>query len=248
MLNNSLFIVSLLAQFAQYHSHFQSLSLFCIRTPQHKTSPESSSGSTPTNEAPQSYDEQLRLAMELSAREQEEAELRQRQEEEELQRIIQLSLMEKWQESEQAKIKGQESICSKSLLRPAILSPPMFSLSSSSSSSSRLEAQGSNNPPVTEIWLCPLFYKFTTTSYSTRWQSSDRHQTQIELFSKHVLWVFFSRQISRTHSYVRDRSISHQAIYYPEFLEHHSHWDSSPPTEYPGRGVYKTVFLKNGIG
>lgn len=41
--------------------------------------------------------------MELSAREQEEAELRQRQEEEELQRIIQLSLMEKWQEYKQAK-------------------------------------------------------------------------------------------------------------------------------------------------
>ncbi|KAF7700098.1 ankyrin repeat domain-containing protein 13B isoform X1 [Silurus meridionalis] len=65
------------------------------RTPQHKPSPESSSGSTPTNETPHSFDEQLRLAMELSAREQEEAELRQRQEEEELQRIIQLSLMEK---------------------------------------------------------------------------------------------------------------------------------------------------------
>ncbi|MCJ8740157.1 hypothetical protein PDJAM_G00055570 [Pangasius djambal] len=65
------------------------------RTPQHKSSSESSSGNTPTNEAPCSYDEQLRLAMELSAREQEEAELRQRQEEEELQRIIQLSLMEK---------------------------------------------------------------------------------------------------------------------------------------------------------
>ncbi|XP_053362721.1 ankyrin repeat domain-containing protein 13B isoform X1 [Clarias gariepinus] len=65
------------------------------RTPQHKSSPDSSTGSTPTNEAPHSYDEQLRLAMELSAREQEEAELRQRQEEEELQRIIQLSLMEK---------------------------------------------------------------------------------------------------------------------------------------------------------
>lgn len=41
--------------------------------------------------------------MELSAREQEEAELRQRQEEEELQRIIQLSLMEKWREYKQAK-------------------------------------------------------------------------------------------------------------------------------------------------
>uniref|UniRef100_A0A8C7IG74 Ankyrin repeat domain 13B n=1 Tax=Oncorhynchus kisutch TaxID=8019 RepID=A0A8C7IG74_ONCKI len=42
-----------------------------------------------------SYDQQLRLAMEMSAREQAEAELRRRQEEEELQRIIQLSLLEK---------------------------------------------------------------------------------------------------------------------------------------------------------
>lgn len=42
-----------------------------------------------------SYAEQLRLAMALSAREQEEAERRTRQEEEELQRILQLSLMEK---------------------------------------------------------------------------------------------------------------------------------------------------------
>lgn len=52
--------------------------------------------STPTNKPPRSYDEQLRIAMALSAREQEEAELRRRREEEELQRIIQLSLMEKW--------------------------------------------------------------------------------------------------------------------------------------------------------
>ncbi|NP_001025400.2 ankyrin repeat domain-containing protein 13B [Danio rerio] len=65
------------------------------RTPQHKASPVESPRSTPTNKPPCSYDEQLRLAMALSAREQEEAELRQRREEEELQRIIQLSLMEK---------------------------------------------------------------------------------------------------------------------------------------------------------
>ncbi|XP_066521240.1 ankyrin repeat domain-containing protein 13B isoform X2 [Hoplias malabaricus] len=64
------------------------------RTPQHKSSPVASPR-TPKTKPPRSYDEQLRLAMELSAREQEEAELRQRQEEEELQRIIQLSLMEK---------------------------------------------------------------------------------------------------------------------------------------------------------
>uniref|UniRef100_A0AAR2KNE6 Ankyrin repeat domain-containing protein n=1 Tax=Pygocentrus nattereri TaxID=42514 RepID=A0AAR2KNE6_PYGNA len=63
-------------------------------TPQHKSSAVASPR-TPTPKPPRSYDEQLRLAMELSAREQEEAELRQRQEEEELQRIIQLSLMEK---------------------------------------------------------------------------------------------------------------------------------------------------------
>ncbi|XP_059370241.1 ankyrin repeat domain-containing protein 13B isoform X4 [Carassius carassius] len=65
------------------------------RTPQHKPSPVESPRSTPTNKPPRSYDEQLRLAMALSAREQEEAELRQRREEEDLQRIIQLSLMEK---------------------------------------------------------------------------------------------------------------------------------------------------------
>ncbi|XP_019898020.3 ankyrin repeat domain-containing protein 13B isoform X2 [Esox lucius] len=67
------------------------------RTPQHK--PRSPGGlcSTPAKKpsAPCSYDQQLRLAMELSARELAEAELRRRQEEEELQRIIQLSLMEK---------------------------------------------------------------------------------------------------------------------------------------------------------
>ncbi|GLD72638.1 ankyrin repeat domain-containing protein 13B [Lates japonicus] len=67
------------------------------RTPQHKPRPPSSLCSTPSKKQPTtcSYDEQLRIAMEISAREQEEAELRRRQEEEELQRIIQLSLMEK---------------------------------------------------------------------------------------------------------------------------------------------------------
>ncbi|XP_044057336.1 ankyrin repeat domain-containing protein 13B isoform X2 [Siniperca chuatsi] len=67
------------------------------RTPQHKPRPPSSLCSTPSKKKPTtcSYDEQLRIAMEISAREQEEAELRRRQEEEELQRIIQLSLMEK---------------------------------------------------------------------------------------------------------------------------------------------------------
>ncbi|KAG8002182.1 Ankyrin repeat domain-containing protein 13B, partial [Nibea albiflora] len=67
------------------------------RTPQHKPRPPSSLCSTPSKKKPAtcSYNEQLRIAMEISAREQEEAELRRRQEEEELQRIIQLSLMEK---------------------------------------------------------------------------------------------------------------------------------------------------------
>lgn len=67
------------------------------RTPQHKPRAPSSLCSTPTKKQPTtcSYDEQLRIAMEISAREQEEAELRRRQEEAELQRIIQLSLMEK---------------------------------------------------------------------------------------------------------------------------------------------------------
>ncbi|KAK7882521.1 hypothetical protein WMY93_028695 [Mugilogobius chulae] len=67
------------------------------RTPQHKPRPASSLVSTPSKKQPNScsYDEQLRIAMEISAREQEEAELRRRQEEEELQRIIRLSLMEK---------------------------------------------------------------------------------------------------------------------------------------------------------
>lgn len=41
-----------------------------------------------------SYDEQLLLAMELSAQEQEEQRRRERQEEEELERILRLSLTE----------------------------------------------------------------------------------------------------------------------------------------------------------
>ena len=76
---------------------FTSLTLPNLRTPQHKPRPPSSLCSTPSKKQPTtcSYDEQLRIAMEISAREQEEAELRRRQEEEELQRIIRLSLMEK---------------------------------------------------------------------------------------------------------------------------------------------------------
>lgn len=65
------------------------------RTPQHKPRPSTTVCSTPSKKQPCSYDEQLRIAMEISAREQEEAELRRRREEEELQRIIRLSLMEK---------------------------------------------------------------------------------------------------------------------------------------------------------
>ncbi|XP_068441744.1 ankyrin repeat domain-containing protein 13B [Clinocottus analis] len=67
------------------------------RTPQHKPRPPSSLCSTPSKKPPTtcSYDQQLRIAMEISAREQEEAELRRRREEAELQRIIRLSLMEK---------------------------------------------------------------------------------------------------------------------------------------------------------
>ncbi|CAL8360974.1 unnamed protein product [Merluccius merluccius] len=67
------------------------------RTPQHKPRPPTSLCSTPTKKQPNtcSYNEQLRIAMEISAREQDAAEIRRRQEEEELQRIIQLSLMEK---------------------------------------------------------------------------------------------------------------------------------------------------------
>ncbi|KAG7281446.1 hypothetical protein CRUP_029895 [Coryphaenoides rupestris] len=67
------------------------------RTPQHKPRPPTSLCSTPTKKQPNpcSYNEQLRIAMEISAREQEAAEVRRRQEEEELRRIIHLSLMEK---------------------------------------------------------------------------------------------------------------------------------------------------------
>ncbi|KAM6315554.1 LOW QUALITY PROTEIN: ankyrin repeat domain-containing protein 13B [Podargus strigoides] len=70
------------------------------RTPQHTVSPRPpvsappGGGGGPSALFP-SYAEQLRLAMALSAREQEEAERRTRQEEEELQRILQLSLTEK---------------------------------------------------------------------------------------------------------------------------------------------------------
>lgn len=49
---------------------------------------------TPPTPAPPSFEEQLRLALELSSREQEELERRGQQEEEDLQRILQLSLTE----------------------------------------------------------------------------------------------------------------------------------------------------------
>lgn len=49
---------------------------------------------TPPTPAPPSFEEQLRLALELSSREQEERERRGQQEEEDLQRILQLSLTE----------------------------------------------------------------------------------------------------------------------------------------------------------
>lgn len=216
MLNSSEFIVSLLVvslgTVYRFHSHFLSLSPFSIRTPQHKSSPESSSDSTPTNEAPHSYDEQLRLAMELSAREQEEAELRQRQEEEELQRIIQLSLMEKWYESEQTKFKGQESICSNSVKGTAILSSPVFCLCSSSNP---FKAQGSNSPTVTEICLCPIFT-------SLQPQAIQLMGRDIQLVYN-MYFHFFFRQFNTAHSYVRDLSISHKAICYLEFLECHTH-------------------------
>ncbi|TFJ99480.1 HAUS augmin-like complex subunit 5 [Platysternon megacephalum] len=70
------------------------------RTPQHTPPPRQPSpqqqggGSGGPSPLFRSYDEQLRLAMELSAREQAEAERRTRQEEEELRRILQLSLTE----------------------------------------------------------------------------------------------------------------------------------------------------------
>lgn len=49
---------------------------------------------TPPALAPPSFEEQLRLALELSSREQEERERQGQQEEEDLQRILQLSLTE----------------------------------------------------------------------------------------------------------------------------------------------------------
>ncbi|NXU19209.1 AN13B protein, partial [Pardalotus punctatus] len=70
------------------------------RTPQHTAAPRapvppSPGGGRGPGALFPSYAEQLRLAMALSAREQEEAERRTRQEEEDLQRILQLSLTEK---------------------------------------------------------------------------------------------------------------------------------------------------------
>ncbi|XP_051665959.1 ankyrin repeat domain-containing protein 13B isoform X3 [Manacus candei] len=70
------------------------------RTPQHTAAPRppvapSPGGGRGPSALFPSYAEQLRLAMALSAREQEEAERRTRQEEEDLQRILQLSLTEK---------------------------------------------------------------------------------------------------------------------------------------------------------
>ncbi|XP_074535327.1 ankyrin repeat domain-containing protein 13B isoform X2 [Halichoeres trimaculatus] len=67
------------------------------RTPQSKPCPPSSLTSTPSKKKPSNccYDEQLRITMEISAQEQEEAELQQQREEEELKHIIKLSLMEK---------------------------------------------------------------------------------------------------------------------------------------------------------
>ncbi|NXM90993.1 AN13B protein, partial [Oenanthe oenanthe] len=70
------------------------------RTPQHTAAPRPPVGPAPGGgRGPgalfPSYAEQLRLAMALSAREQEEAERRTRQEEEDLQRILQLSLTDK---------------------------------------------------------------------------------------------------------------------------------------------------------
>ncbi|XP_069767767.1 ankyrin repeat domain-containing protein 13B [Narcine bancroftii] len=63
------------------------------RTPQHHSQP--SPQHIPSSQLYPNYDEQLRLAMELSTKEQEEVEKLKQQEEEELERIIQLSLTEK---------------------------------------------------------------------------------------------------------------------------------------------------------
>ncbi|XP_072909500.1 ankyrin repeat domain-containing protein 13B isoform X2 [Hemitrygon akajei] len=65
------------------------------RTPQHNHMSQPSLQHIPSNQLYPNYDEQLRLAMELSTKEQEEVEKRKQQEEEELERIIQLSLTEK---------------------------------------------------------------------------------------------------------------------------------------------------------
>ncbi|GCB63354.1 hypothetical protein scyTo_0000152 [Scyliorhinus torazame] len=65
------------------------------RTPQHSILSQPSTQHIPSNQLYPNYDEQLRLAMELSTKEQEDVEKCKRQEEEELQRIIQLSLTEK---------------------------------------------------------------------------------------------------------------------------------------------------------
>ncbi|XP_067824040.1 ankyrin repeat domain-containing protein 13B isoform X2 [Heptranchias perlo] len=64
-------------------------------TPQHNILSRPNPQHIPSNQLYSNYDEQLRLAMELSAKEQEEVEKRKCQEEEELERIIQLSLTEK---------------------------------------------------------------------------------------------------------------------------------------------------------
>ncbi|XP_048375231.1 ankyrin repeat domain-containing protein 13B [Sphaerodactylus townsendi] len=72
------------------------------RTPQHTPrrrpatpqKPVPTGGKGPSQAVPPSYAEQLRLAMELSAKEQEEAERRSRQEEEDFERILRLSLAE----------------------------------------------------------------------------------------------------------------------------------------------------------
>ncbi|XP_051891391.1 ankyrin repeat domain-containing protein 13B isoform X3 [Pristis pectinata] len=66
------------------------------RTPQHNNIlSQPSPQHIPNNQLYPNYDEQLRLAMELSTKEQEEVEKRKQREEEELERIIQLSLTEK---------------------------------------------------------------------------------------------------------------------------------------------------------
>uniref|UniRef100_A0A8C0GZA1 Ankyrin repeat domain 13D n=1 Tax=Chelonoidis abingdonii TaxID=106734 RepID=A0A8C0GZA1_CHEAB len=78
-------------------SYDEELQLERIIPPEDSPAPStngSSSSALPPPAYP-SFDEQLRLAMELSSREQEEQERRRREEDEELQRILQLSLTEK---------------------------------------------------------------------------------------------------------------------------------------------------------